>query len=490
VTVGSRFRQNGSEKRNKTLHPAIRMASQRVRGTELAKMLNSATQPIYVLDDELTVVFCNRACREWLGEAVEGLLGRRCAYHSSPDATGPDAVAAGLCPPPAVIAGREMTAEVSYVRTSHGAAGGTSHRRRARFIPLGTGLGDLVGLIAMVDSEDVDAGAPSPPGPPPLPSAEVEATELHEQVRRFRQAAAARFRADRLIGRSPAIRRARAQIELASGSGASVLLIGPPGSGRQHVAAAIHYATEAAGSLIPLSCAVLEAELIDSTVQAIAAGSPLRDQPGRGTLLLNEVDRLPADVQAELAAVLVNKRFPLRLIATAGQSLAELARRNQFRHDLAAALSTITVELPPLCERREDLPLLAQLFLEEANARGTRQLGGFTPEALDQLDAYDWPGNVDELAQMVAQAHRHAEGPEIGVDDLPERIHLAARAAAHPRRQEETIMLDEFLGRVERELIRRAMSRAKGNKAKAARLLGMTRPRLYRRLVQLGLEQG
>ena len=90
---------------------------------------------------------------------------------------------------------------------------------------------------------------------------------------------------------------------------------------------------------------------------------------------------------------------------------------------------------------------------------------------------------------MVAEAHRRAAGPTVDVKDLPEQIHLAADAAARPPRQESTIVLDEFLGRVERELIRRALARAKGNKAKAARLLGMTRPRLYRRLIQLELEE-
>ena len=113
----------------------------------------------------------------------------------------------------------------------------------------------------------------------------------------------------------------------------------------------------------------------------------------------------------------------------------------------------------------------------------------FSPEALDRLDGYGWPGNVDELAQMVAEAHERAEGVEIQVDELPERIRLAADAAAHPHRAEETIVLDEFLGRIERELIRRALARAKGNKTRAAKLLGMTRPRLYRRLVHLGLDE-
>jgi DNA-binding NtrC family response regulator len=133
------------------------------------------------------------------------------------------------------------------------------------------------------------------------------------------------------------------------------------------------------------------------------------------------------------------------------------------------------------------LPLLAQCFLEENNARGGKQLGGFSPQALDRLDAYVWPGNGDELAKVVAEAWAHAEGPLVQAADLPPRLALAAEPAGHPRRKDETIVLDEFLEQIQRELIGRAMQRSRGNKAKAARLLGLTRPRLYRRLLQLGM---
>jgi DNA-binding NtrC family response regulator len=175
-------------------------------------------------------------------------------------------------------------------------------------------------------------------------------------------------------------------------------------------------------------------------------------------------------------------------MATAAEPLIDLARRGNFNAELAAMLSTITIELPSLAQRRDDLPLLAQLFLEERNAAGSHQVGGFSQAALDRLDAYAWPGNLDELSEVVAEAHRRAAGSYVEVKDLPDRLHLVAQAAAQPRRAEETIVLDEYLGRVERELIRRALARAKGNKARAARLLGVTRPRLYRRMLQLGLE--
>jgi DNA-binding NtrC family response regulator len=248
---------------------------------------------------------------------------------------------------------------------------------------------------------------------------------------------------------------------------------------------------------MPLDCAVLGADLLEAA-GAVIARPAVRGEPG--TLLLHRVDELPAEVQVQLADLLLRRPsrappgHPLaghggrRLVATAAEPLKELSRRGKFRGDLAALLSTITIELPPLVERRDDLPLLAQLFLEDCNAAGPRQIGGFSAAALERLDAYSWPENLDELAKVVAEAHGRAAGLEIGVGDLPERLHVAAQAAAHPRRTEETIVLDEYLGRVERELIRRALGRAKGNKAKAARLLGVTRPRLYRRMVQLGLE--
>jgi len=499
------------------------MPLQRINATELARLLNSAAQPIYVLDDELTVVFLNRACREWLGAAAEGLPGRRCAYHSSLTVAGPDAVAAGLCPPPQVSNGQAVVANVSYR-----AEDGRLAERRARFLPLGIGpergcekMGtgtspdtdlariahvgsepvpifsqpqSVLGIIALVDAADQPPAADDD-GSRTADTAEAGPIALHGHISRFRQEAAARYGADRLIGNGPAMRLARRQVELAVGSRCSVLLVGLPGSGRQHLAAAIHYGSNAAlsgasaaGPLIPLDCSLLGADLLDSTIAALNRVNARGESPGQCTLLLNRVDELSADVQTELAIILGRRPPALRLLATAAQPLAELARHKKFRDDLAAMLSTIVVELPPLAQRRDDLRLLTQLFLEEANAAGSRQIGGFSAAALDRLDAYAWPGNLDELAEVVAQSHRRAAGPEIGLEDLPEKLHLAAQAAAHPRRTEETIVLDEYLARVERELIRRALARVKGNKARAARLLGMTRPRLYRRMVQLGLE--
>jgi DNA-binding NtrC family response regulator len=174
------------------------------------------------------------------------------------------------------------------------------------------------------------------------------------------------------------------------------------------------------------------------------------------------------------------------LIATATRSPSKLTAKGEFPRELACALGTIEIELPPLTERLEDLPSLAQLLVEEANSIGDKQISSITSEALDLLAAHTWPGNLDELAAVVTEAHARATGTQITLRDLPQRIHWT-QEATRGKHVEDAIHLEEFLARAERELIERALARAKGNKTRAAKLLGMTRPRFYRRLVQLKL---
>jgi DNA-binding NtrC family response regulator len=344
-------------------------------------------------------------------------------------------------------------------------------------VPLSWADGPAIGVLAFVSDQDS--------AEPLTESSPVEADEpqdLHLQLQHFRGQRRLLYRARSVIGSSPAIRRAAAQATIAVANRASVLIIGPTGSGRRHLAEAIHYGNPAAstGPLVPLECGLMDAESLRAALRR--APPPGED----GTLLLCDADRLPADAQGPLAGALSSPGFPWRAIATAAAPLVALPR-GSFRDDLAAMLSTIVIELPSLAARRGDVPLLAQAILEEQNSRGGKQLGGFAPDALDRLAAYPWPGNVAELAEVVAAAHASAAGSLVLRADLPDRLHAAAESAARPRRKEEPIQLDDFLARVERELIHRALARSRGNKAKAARLLGLNRPRLYRRMVQLGL---
>jgi DNA-binding NtrC family response regulator len=473
------------------------MSRRRIHAAEFLKLLEFAPQPLYVLDDSLVIVYLNEACRGWLGAGADELLGRPCLYHSAEEKSAADALAAGLCPPPSVLEGNEVAASVAFVSE------GQTLFRKARFVPLRLDDGPVLLIVAMVDSHD--SAAPFVEIKPPDSD---ESLDLHLQLQALRRQKLLRYRAQGVVGVTPAARRAAAQAEMAAATRASVLLVGPPGSGRRHLAEAIHYRslgsrkgdspilagdastadapwsakTGAIPPLVPLECGLLDTELIQSTVRAAMA---LADP--RGTLLLCDVERMTAEAQAALTLVLSSANFPWRTIAIAATPLVELSPHGVFREDLAALLSTITIELPPLSQRRDDVPLLAQALLEEQNARGGKQLAGFATDALDRLCTYHWPGNVAELAEIVAASHQRAAGAQITRADLPERLWMAVEAAARPRRKDEAIQLDEFIARIERELIRRALARSKGNKAKAARLLGLNRPRLYRRMVQLGL---
>ncbi len=454
--------------------------------SRLTKLLEHAPDPIYVLDDLRTIVFCNRALAAWTGVEAAALVGRRVDYHSHVAADDGDeteeraGVAVGLCPPPAALAGEETTGHVSCMSS----AGRLLHRR-ARFVPIGAKRGgrrgdvDCHGVVVFLEPIDREAGSLASGS-----GAEPTTDQLHLAIRRFRRDQANRYELDRLLGDSPAIRRAREQVALAVQCRASVLITGPPGSGRAHVARAIHYGSrESPGSLVPVCCDRLDGDVLASTIDSVVAE---RKEHAQATLLLEDVDRLAGEDQVRLAAFAGEADGP-RLIATSRMCLGRLAEEGRFRHDLACALGTITISLPPLAERIEDLPILAQMFLEEENRAGGKQLGGIAPDVVDLLASYPWSHGLDELAAAVRDAHQVAAGPEITLADLPEKFRHAASATARPRLEEESIVLEDFLAGVETELIRRALGRARGNKTKAAKMLGMTRPRFYRRLEQLGI---
>jgi DNA-binding NtrC family response regulator len=211
---------------------------------------------------------------------------------------------------------------------------------------------------------------------------------------------------------------------------------------------------------------------------------PLSTRPA-GTLLLLDVDQLSLDAQMELTAFFELPVFNLRTIVTSQQRLLDLAHENHFHLPLALALSTLEIGLPALADRRQDIPFLAQQFVEDFNASGGRQLSGLTTDALDQLCALPWQGDTDELAEVIEQACQAADGPRIGLADLPKRVTLLASVAANPPPAlDETIRLDDFLAEIEGELIQRALERADGNKTQAARLLGVNLARLLRKLGQ------
>ncbi|MBC8868553.1 MAG: sigma 54-interacting transcriptional regulator [Planctomycetes bacterium] len=454
------------------------MGRKRSNITVLSHLLATCPAPVYAVDDQRKIVYSNGACTEWLGIDVGDLIGQRCEYHSVGGSESVHDVAAGLCPPPEVFLGQRTNTEVAC-RTSDGRLS----RRRAECLPLGDTRLGCSGVFVVVETEDLGDTTPAVKD-------ETEPRELHRRLRRLIHDAAGRYQLDQIIGEDPTIVRAREQVRLATASDCRVVVVGPPGSGREHIARSIHYAGAAKDTspLAPLACSLLDAELLETTVSSFIASCAQLETEQPPALLLLEVDQLPSDAQTVLAGVLSIGELNVRTISTARTPLGDLAAQGQFRHDLACELGTLVIQIPPLSERRNDIPLLAQHFLEQTNANGEKQLAGFSVDAMDQLTSYPWPENVDELSEFVKAACEKAAGPVIQTSDLPERVRLTAEAEARPAKAEEAIVLDEFLSEIEKELLLRALRQAKGNKAKAARMLGVTRERVLRRIRFFGIE--
>ena len=448
-------------------------------GVQWEHGLNQCAEPVYALDAARRIAFANTACADWLGVTNHDLLGLECRYHSDPQVSGLPALAAALCPPPEVFSGRRLAGSVyrlaSEHLTRHRSAPPTQHA--AQFIPLTTATGRVLSVWIFVD-----------PQPTPEPDA-AAGTNGHEQLQQARAQLAQFYEAGRLLGESPAMKKVRNQVTLAAQSSGSVLLVGPPGIGRRFTARTIHYAGQhtMVSPLISLDCARLPGDQLRTTLRTHTQTGPSRRPNGNLTLLLEEIDQLPLADQSELLNLLTASPVPLRLLSTAQQHLEALAAEGNFRLELAHFLSTLTIQLPPLSDRRGDIPLLAQMFLEQANAGGAKQLSGFSSEALDLLLQYTWPGQMSELSAAVSHAHAQAASPMIQAAELPPVLRHAQEALLHPLPQQEVIDLESFLSKIEIELIERALNQSQGNKTKAARLLGMNRPRLYRRLKELGL---
>lgn len=443
----------------------------------LLRLIEEAALPVYALDRQRRIVFANRALGEWVGQSPEGLVGLRCDYHAGGGDKVSSDLGAALCPPPEAFGGEGgagIVARMSGENRPH-------EQRPAQFVWLPAAADDQ-GLLLVVVAAEASAHTFKKDG-------QVTPEHLHALLQHLRGRMGRRFQIGQLIGESDAIRRVREQVRVAAAARTRVLIVGPPRSGREHVARTIHYGQPAAatGPLVPIDCSLVDAERMQVTLTALLrrrAESPNQAPPAA---LLLGVDRLRAEAQQELAGFLLLPGVDLHTLATSRAPLQRLAAKGKFRRDLAYALSTLTIALPSLRNRAGDIPLLAQHFLEETNAGGGRQLSGFAPAAMEVLEAHSWPGNVEELAQAVREACGRATGPLVVLPDLPDRIHLARHAAAYPPREDEAIQLDDFLAEIEKELLQRALSKARGNKSKAAQLLGMNRARLLRRLVQLGL---
>ncbi|MDR0704159.1 MAG: sigma 54-interacting transcriptional regulator [Planctomycetaceae bacterium] len=478
------------------------------RPSKLIRFFQSIQQPFFLLDGDASLLFCNNALEEWTGCNAEQLLGQLFRYRVSASRQKHEMIAAALAPPPEVFHGRRCRMLLTIDRIT------SQSRRYADFIPFRipqnlknsqrSNPQDLQrsdapssnqqnvnslhsnGIFVLVDGFEASAISSERQVQERPETAERQAAaELHQALLSFRRRQAGRFRWDRMIGASQIMQRVRRLARLAVDSTASVLIVGEQGTGKEHLASAIHYGqnSEHHGAFVPIECQILEQELINATIYAFRKRFQREEISRRHTLFLKDAEALPSTLYPLIAEFATAGYANQRLIAASTLAPSQWTNHESF----PVVLGTIAIELPPLRQRKEDIPMLAQMFLEEHNETANRQRSGFTSDALDFLVQYYFPGNIEELEQLVAEAHRQSVSTLITVSDFPSRIRNVLEAASPVSADNKPIELEPFLQNIEKELIERALHLADDNKSKAAELLGITRPRLYRRLEFFGL---
>jgi DNA-binding NtrC family response regulator len=449
----------------------------------LERWLTATTTPVFLLGADRKVLFFNAGCERLTGWAADDVVGQSCQYASVADQALVAALTASLCPPAEVFAGQELSLP-AYVTPKQGPV----LARMLHFYPLRDTHERVTAVIGVVL-----------PIQQPAPLTTISPTQqLHAELSALRGNLRTRFGEQTLVCRSDGMAKVLNQLDLARQTPVFVYLEGEAGAGKEHLARVIHYGgPQRANWFIPLECRRLAADELSRILERLfelhLTGHRGGTRPQPGTLYLADVEHLPRDLQERLAKAFgsLSERTPpnLRLMSSGTRNLKEAVAADALRPDLFALLTPLSIEIPPLRSRSDDLPLLAQHFLEELNRLGGSQVGGFSEEVWPLFKRYAWPGNLDELSIVIREAFAHATEGLIKPPDLPFRFRTALDAhELPPPPTAPPLLLDPALTRVETNLIQIALERSKYNKSKAAEMLGINRARLYRRMEQLGIE--
>jgi DNA-binding NtrC family response regulator len=330
----------------------------------------------------------------------------------------------------------------------------------------------------------------------------LEKRFLSREVHSLRSRLAEHLAVKDLVGGSPAMTRVKEVIATVADSDSPVLIEGESGTGKELVAAAIHRQSgRAKGPFVPVNCSAIPADLMESEFfghvrgafsGAVADTLGLFRSAHGGTLFLDEVAELSPTLQGKLLRVIQEKEIrpvgstkthavSVRMIAATNKNLETVVQNGSFRQDLFYRLNVVRILVPPLRERKGDIPALITYFLRRFNERFRRDVKGIAPDAITALTAYDFPGNVRELENLLERAYALGARDEIERANLPE---LAVRSDALVVTVDEPI---PTLDQAERDLIARALARFRNDKEQAARALGLTVRTLYRRIKKFGL---
>ncbi|MGA3165653.1 MAG: sigma-54 dependent transcriptional regulator [Terriglobia bacterium] len=337
---------------------------------------------------------------------------------------------------------------------------------------------------------------------------ELDFHRLREENRSLREALGERYQFRNIVARSPKMQEVLATVERVAPTHSTVLLGGESGVGKDLIARAIHeHSRRAAGPFIKINCTAIPENLLESELFGYEKGAftgANTSKPGRfeladkGTIFLDEIGDVPGSIQVKLLHVLQDRQFDrlggtktlkvdVRVIAATNQDLRAALEQGTFRQDLYYRLNVVPISIPPLRERKEEIPYLVDYFIARFARESDKPLTGITSAALQLLADFHWPGNVRELENIIERAVALSTGTVIDTADIRLDISTSAPAAAASGGSApfppEGMTLEQF----EDEIIREALRRAGGNKSQAARLLGLSRNALRYRLSKLGV---
>jgi DNA-binding NtrC family response regulator len=328
----------------------------------------------------------------------------------------------------------------------------------------------------------------------------LEVSKLRDENRELREALGERYKFENIIGSSPAMQEIFATIMRVAPTRATVLLAGESGVGKDMIARAIHqHSPRKDRPFVKINCTAIPENLMESELFGYEKGAftganiskPGKfEQANTGTVMLDEIGDVPASVQVKLLRILQEREFErlgsnktqqtdVRVIAATNVDLRAALEQGTFREDLYYRLNVVPMNIPPLRERKEDIPYLVDHFV--------KKFGGEISEgALERLVSYHWPGNVRELENVIERSILLAKGPRVEADDIKIESGVGRSRPAFSAEAflPEGMTLDQY----EQSIIREALKRANGNKSQAARLLGLTRNALRYRLTQMGIE--
>ncbi|MBZ5582560.1 MAG: sigma-54 dependent transcriptional regulator [Acidobacteriia bacterium] len=334
----------------------------------------------------------------------------------------------------------------------------------------------------------------------------LEVRALRDENRQLKAELGRRYEFDNIIGRSGPMQEIFAAIERVAPSRATVLLAGESGVGKDLIARAIHFHSPRRDRpLVKINCTAIPENLMESELFGYEKGAftgANASKPGKfeqadtGTVFLDEIGDVPPNIQVKLLRILQEREFErlgsnvtrhidVRVVAATNQDLRAALEQGTFREDLYYRLNVVPLNIPPLRERKGDIPFLVNHFIRKLAPDSGSRVESVTDAALQKLMEYHWPGNVRELENVIERSLVMCGGTQLDAADI--RLEGARGPARPPSEQRflpEGVTLDEY----EQEIIREALRRAEGNKSQAARMLGLTRNALRYRLTQMGLE--